>query len=123
MDKVIAKLPKPAGYKMGNTYFDAVCYANDTVVIADSEDNLQRSLHFFNQSVKQLNMTINTDKTKCLVTSKEPVRCKLAEQVNRFKYLGTDIKSFGNRDSEVQEQTMKASQISGCLRDIVCKAK
>jgi len=55
---------KRAGYKMGNTYFNAVCYAYDAVLIADFEDDLQRLLHFFNQSAKQLNMDINTDKTR-----------------------------------------------------------
>jgi len=69
MDKIVENLPKRAGYKMGNTYFNVVCYADDAVPIADSEDDLQRLIHSFNQSVKQLNMVINTDKTKCLLSS------------------------------------------------------
>ncbi|GJQ64980.1 hypothetical protein Trydic_g7143 [Trypoxylus dichotomus] len=99
---------------MGNTYFNA-----------NSENNLQRLLYSFNQSTKQRDMIINTNKTKCLVTSKELVRCKLEvdprmiEQVNQFKYLGADIRSSGNLANEVREQTTKASKTSGCLRDIV----
>ncbi|GJQ78213.1 hypothetical protein Trydic_g2542 [Trypoxylus dichotomus] len=99
-----------------------------TVLIADSEDNLQRLLYSFNQSAKQLNMIINADETECLLTSKEPVRCKLEgdqriKQVNQFKYLGADITCSGNLDSEVQEQSMKAFQIPGYLKDIVWKSK
>ncbi|GJQ84770.1 hypothetical protein Trydic_g21170 [Trypoxylus dichotomus] len=40
MDKIIGELPKTASYKVDNTYFNAVCYAYDAVLIADSEDNL-----------------------------------------------------------------------------------
>jgi len=99
MDKIVGDLPKRAGYKTGNTYFNVVCYADDTVLIADSEDDLQRLLHSFNQSAKQFNMVITTDKTKCLVSSKESTRCKLendqkiVEQVNQFNYLGAEITS------------------------------
>jgi len=82
---IVGDLPKRAGYQMGNTYFNVVCYAEKT---KRSEDDLQTLLHSFNQSSKQLNMVINTDKTKCFVSSKEPTRCKLeidqkiVEQVN-----------------------------------------
>lgn len=129
MDQIIENLPKTAGYKMGNTFFHVVCYADDAVLIADTEDNLQRLLHAFNLKAKQLNMIINTEKTKCLVTSKEAVRCKLEvdskliEQVNHFQYLGVGISSYGNLQKEVREHTMKASRISGCLNDIVWRNK
>ncbi|GJQ80767.1 hypothetical protein Trydic_g9359 [Trypoxylus dichotomus] len=74
-------------------------------------------------------MILNTDKTKCLVTSNKLARCKLElgqkiiEQVNWFKYLGADIISSGNLDNEVREQSTKASRILGCLRDVVCGNK
>ncbi|XP_045480950.1 uncharacterized protein LOC123685335 [Harmonia axyridis] len=70
-------------------------------------------------------MLINTTKTKCMVKSKEPVRCKLeidgkmVEQVKEFTYLGADITSYGDLKRVVRNQTMKASTISGCLQDIV----
>ncbi|GJQ68145.1 putative Si dkeyp-35f12.3 [Trypoxylus dichotomus] len=117
-DKIIEKLPKIALYKTDNTHFNAICYADGAVLIANSEDSFQRLLHTFNQSEKQQNMIINTDKTKCLVTSKGPVKCKLEvdqrmiEQVNQFRYLRADITRSGDPDSEVREQTMEASQIS-----------
>jgi len=38
MDKIVGDLPKRTGDKMGNTYFNIVCYA-DAVLIADSEDH------------------------------------------------------------------------------------
>lgn len=77
MDKIIEKLP-PAGYKMGNTNFHIIYYAENTV--HDSGDNLQQLFHNFNQKTKRWNMLINTDGTKCLVTSKEPKRYKLENE-------------------------------------------
>ncbi|XP_045466553.1 uncharacterized protein LOC123675250 [Harmonia axyridis] len=114
---------------MGNMYFHVVSYADDAVLISDSEDDLQRILHAFNQEAKSLNMLINTTKTKCMVTSKEPIRCKLeidgkmVEQVREFTYLGADITSDGDLKREVRNQTMKASRISGFLQDIVWRNK
>lgn len=49
---------------MENTFFHAVCYADEAVLIADSEDNLQRLLHSFNTKAKDLNMLINPENTK-----------------------------------------------------------
>jgi len=40
MDKIIANLPKELGYRMGNDPIHIICYADDAVLIADSEENL-----------------------------------------------------------------------------------
>lgn len=42
-------------------------------------------------------MLIDTDKTKILVTLKEPTRYKLKmKELQRYKYLGTEVTSNGN---------------------------
>ncbi|GJQ72616.1 hypothetical protein Trydic_g1118 [Trypoxylus dichotomus] len=119
---MMGELPKTVCYKMANTYVNATCYVDEAVLVADPEDNMRvRLLHSFSQLANQLNTIINTDRTKCLVTSKEWVRCKLEvghgmiEQVNRFKYLRANTTSAGNLDSDVRERIMKASQILGHL--------
>ena len=40
MDKIIENLPKELGYRMGNDLIHIICYADDAVLIADSEENL-----------------------------------------------------------------------------------
>jgi hypothetical protein len=45
MDQIIANLPKELGYKMGNASIHTICYADDAVLIADSEENLQSILN------------------------------------------------------------------------------
>ena len=68
-------------------------------------------------------MTISALKTKCMTTSKTPLRCKLEvdgkiiQQVMKFKYLGISISGFGDVETEVRKQTQKATRIARCLND------
>ncbi|XP_055385812.1 uncharacterized protein LOC129614885 [Condylostylus longicornis] len=106
-----------------------ICYADDAVLLAENENDLQRMLFTFNTVAGQYNMKISTEKTKSMTISKEPIRCKLVvnnktiEQVNRFKYLGVDITDSRQIETEVSLQTAKAAAISGNLRDVIWKNK
>lgn len=48
-----------------------VCYADDAVLLAEIEDDLQRMLYRFNQTTREYNIQIFTSKTKALTISKE----------------------------------------------------
>jgi len=93
MNKIVGDLPKRAGYKMENTYFN-ICFADDAVLIADSEDDLHRLLHSFNQSAWSLTQT------KPNVTyhqkSQLEIDQEIVEQVNQFKYFKAEITSYEN---------------------------
>lgn len=114
---------------MGTKNISIICYADDAVIVAESEDNLQKLLHTFNQTAKQLNMVISTSKTKCMTTSKVPIRCKLEvdgeviQQVMNFNYLGVEISAFGDIEASVRVQAIKASRIAGCLNGLIFKNK
>lgn len=129
MNKIIESVKFMEGYKLGNHNFNIVCYADDAVLIADNEDNLQRTLHKFNNAAEEYNMTISVEKTKCLTASKEPVRCKLEinrkiiEQTTTFNYLGVTVTSDRIIHKEVQNQVKKAATVSGALRNIIWKNK
>uniref|UniRef100_A0A1B0GQC6 Uncharacterized protein n=1 Tax=Phlebotomus papatasi TaxID=29031 RepID=A0A1B0GQC6_PHLPP len=85
--------------RMGSDQYNIVCYADDAVLMAENEDDLQRLFQKFNISALKYNMSISTSKTKALTVSKEPIRCKLylnnapIEQVMEFKYLGVETTS------------------------------
>ena len=122
MDEIITEDKKvERGYRMRDKEIKAICYADDVVLISESEDNLQRLLYKFKQTASPFNMLISTSKTQCLTIAKEPLRSKLAvyeksmEQVMNFKYLGVTITS--------STDTLKASLISGYLQDIICRNK
>lgn len=70
----------------------------------------KKILYAFHQAAKELNMTININKTKCMVTSKKLRRCKLEIerhiilQVMSLKYLGVEITSDENSKNYAYEQ-------------------
>ena len=106
-----------------------LCYADDAVLIAESEDDLQRILQAFNKQAAKLNMQISINKTKCMTIAKEPLRCKLAienniiEQIISFEYLGCKITSAGLLEDEARKQVNKAAAISGHLEYPIWKNK
>ncbi|KAI4472606.1 hypothetical protein M0802_016657 [Mischocyttarus mexicanus] len=70
-------------------------------------------------------MTISAEKSKSLIISKEPIRCKLKtngriiEQTMTFNYLGVEITSHRDLYRETTNQVRKTSVVSGALKDII----
>jgi len=65
-----------------------VCYAEDALLVADKEDDLQRQLHTFHNTAKAYNMKISARKTKCMVISTDPRRCKLIVDGSTLEQVG-----------------------------------
>ncbi|XP_044767088.1 uncharacterized protein LOC123322993 [Coccinella septempunctata] len=114
---------------MGQQEISILCYADDAVLIAESEDDLQRLLHQFTRIAASFNMKISVAKTKCMTTSKIPIRCKLEiegqiiQQEMRFRYLGIELSGYGDVEEEVRQQTTKAARVAGCLNDTIWRNK
>jgi hypothetical protein len=89
----------------------------------------QRLLTRFSQSCTEFDLTISSKKTKSLIISREPLRCKLQvynttiEQVTSFNYLGVQMTSSKDLTTEVRHQAIKASRISGCLNETIWSNK
>jgi hypothetical protein len=78
-----------------NFNMDTVLFADDQVLIAKSESDLQYSVHNLNKIAAKYSLEINIEKTKVMAfKGREPVRSKICinnktlEQVNAFNYLG-----------------------------------
>ena len=118
MDKIIDQIPKELGYKMGETPIPIVCYADDAVLMAENEEDLQALLDAFNTNSVRLNMKISTTKTKSMVISKTPLTCNLRtnntpiEQLSGVHYLGAEISSKRNVGDQVKSQVVKGARIS-----------
>ena len=76
MDKMIKNLPKELGYRMGNDSIHIICYADDAVLIADSEENLQTLLSRFDQ-MPERHMEISLSKTMSLTFSRNYTKCEV----------------------------------------------
>ncbi|KAH1008183.1 hypothetical protein HUJ05_008764 [Dendroctonus ponderosae] len=124
IDEIIAEISGLImGYRIHGKLISIICYTNGATILAETEDNLQRQLHRFNQVSTQFNMQISISKTKCMTFAREPTRCKpvinneIVGQVTTFRYLGADISSRNEPTKDFKSQINKASLTSGCLRD------
>lgn len=130
MDRIIDKTKiTNAGYRLGNRKVNILCYADDALLMAENEDELQRLLFNFNKAAKEYNMEISIPKTKSMVISRTQIRCKLElenkiiEQIMTFTYLGAEITSDRQTTSETRHAAQKAMKISGALSTIIWRNK
>jgi hypothetical protein len=81
-----------------NLSLDILLFADDVILFANSEDDLQRSIHQFQLIAEKFSIKISIDKTKVMdfkgkehIHSKFCVYDKHTEQVSSFKYLSYNI--------------------------------
>ena len=87
-------------------------YADDTALLAESEEEVQETLDLVNSKGKELNMKMNAKKTKTVVvTMKQTVpsiRLKIdgqeIEQVSQFTYLGQQFTENGKNEHEIKRR-------------------
>jgi len=78
-----------------NQQLSTLLFADDQVIIADTENNLKKAEHKLNQIITEYDLIISVQKTKSMAfKGRDPVRTKIVidnksiEQVNSFNYLG-----------------------------------
>lgn len=110
-----ALLDSEDGIKINGQPVNNLRYADDTVIIADSREGLQRLVDSISAEGEQLGLRINTDKTKVMVISRTPalqadisVNGKSIQHVNKFKYLGSWIEESLDPDAEVRSRIEQA---------------
>ena len=97
-----------------------ILYADDTVLFANSKQNLQKCLNGLEQYCEKWKLKINTDKTKIVIFSQGKPQIanhnfkigdKSIEVVKNFKYLGVTFAcngSFVNNINELKKQGNRA---------------
>ena len=117
------------GVTINGVCINNIRYADDTALIADSEEGLQRLLDLVLDASSDEGLEINCKKTFCMVVSKErqPPTCNLIcngtgiEQVNSFNYLGSMLTSDGRCEKEIRRRIGMAktsfNQMSPVLKD------
>ena len=97
------------GAIVGGHNINNLRYADDTVLISESQDQLQKLLNKVLEASEAKGLTINCKKkTEFRVVSKKSIipKCKLQignyiiKQVQSFKYLGSTITADGKCDVE-----------------------
>ena len=103
----IQELP---GIKVGGQCINNIRYADDTVLIATSENDLQALLDIVNRESNKLGLNLNTKETEVMTVSKkkDAPNCHITiqgnplQQVSQFKYLGSMMTSVSRCIEEVK---------------------
>ena len=84
-------------------------YADDTALLATDQRDLQKIVSKVKEESSKAGLDMNVKKTKTMIISKQPkgklldikVDNQSLEQVDKFKYLGTQISNDGKPDTEI----------------------
>lgn len=92
-------------------------FADDVVLVANNEKNLQHNLNVWNEVLQKNGMKLNTEKTKVMVIAKNKTTTNIdihgvkIKQVEAFQYLGTTIEETGKNEIEIAERVRKANNV------------
>ena len=98
------------GLKVGGKTINNLRYADDTVLIAENEKDLQNLLNVVKDESRKKGLDLNSKKTEVMVISKKTTKeCNIKffvdgnklKQQKSFKYLGNLITQEGRSHSEV----------------------
>lgn len=100
-----------AGIKVNGTRINNIRYADDSVLLADSLEDLQKMMNHLNRASIKYGLKINTAKTKFMVVSRRKTPYENArliidgtplERVTKYKYLGSWLDDDWDNDREIR---------------------
>ena len=110
MDRIEKRSRGPECVKIGDVEVSRLLFADDLVILASNQDDLQRALERFAAECEVDGMRVSTSKTEVMVLSRQPENCTLhvdgvqLRQVEEFKYLGILFTSDGRQDREISRR-------------------
>ena len=124
---IMRDLENLEGLKIGGQNLNNVRYADDTALVADSEEKLDILIKTLVQSSENRGLKLNTSKTKVMLISKKAesvpiniiINGERLEQVDSFKYLGSLITKDARCEKEIKTRTALAKMAFGKVRPLV----
>jgi hypothetical protein len=104
-------------WKMKSINISELVYADDIVLFARSQANMQRNLEVLNSELLTRSMLINHGKTKIMMIGRSNKSCIVnlmgtdLEQVDNFKYLGVIINENGKIEEEINTRMLNAGKL------------
>lgn len=92
-------------------------YADDTVLLAETLEDLQTIINKIVEVSEEYGLTLNTNKTKYMLITKSTldnsnmyVKVQPIERVRKYNYLGTVINEESNSSQKIQIRIEKAKK-------------
>ena len=109
---IMRELDDMDGFRIGGTVVNNLRYADDTVIIAESEEQLQRLINVVVTKSEEKGLYLNSTKSFTMVFSKASqiptcninVHGKILEQVHSFVYLGSQFTSDARCEKEIRRR-------------------
>uniref|UniRef100_A0A3P9I175 Reverse transcriptase domain-containing protein n=1 Tax=Oryzias latipes TaxID=8090 RepID=A0A3P9I175_ORYLA len=128
MDRISRRSQGPEGIWFGDHRISSLLFADDVVLLASSNRDLQRALGRFAAECEAAGMRVSTAKSEAMVLDRRKVACHLSvggvslPQVEEFKYLGVLFTSEGRSEREIGRRIGVASVVMRSLyRSVVVK--
>ena len=112
-EKIFCKFNDMPGIKLCGEYFNNLRYADDTVLMAESETELQKLVDTVKKGSLEYGLEMNTKKTKTMVVRrniKDGTKISIKvdgvtlEQVESYQYLGQLITEDGRCETEIRRR-------------------
>ena len=102
-------------------------FADDTALVADSEEDLRRLVMEFGRVCDRRKLRVNVAKSKVMRCSRSgdvgglEVRLngELLEEVDVFKYLGAHVAADGSMEVEVGKKVVEGSKVLGAVKGVL----
>ena len=115
-EMILREIDDHPGLKVNGTVVNNLRYADDTVLIAESEEQLQALLDTVVNASEAKGLSLNVKKTECMVVSKskDNPTCNITsqnqhiKQVSSFKYLGYMLTADGKCETEIKRRIAMA---------------
>uniref|UniRef100_A0A8C6NQ68 Reverse transcriptase domain-containing protein n=1 Tax=Nothobranchius furzeri TaxID=105023 RepID=A0A8C6NQ68_NOTFU len=128
MDRISRSSQGVDGIRFGGLRIRSLLFADDVVLLASSERDLQLSLERFTAECEAAGMRISSSKSETMVLIRKRVECLLRvrdevlPQGEEFKYLGVLFTSEGKLEREIDRWIGAASAVMRALyRSVVLK--
>ena len=131
IEYIMRSIKDKSGLQVGGHVINNIRYADDTVLIAENERDLQALLNIIVKESEEMGLSLNEKKTETMVVTRQRTvptcslkigNCEL-RQVEKFKYLGAMITTNGKCDTEIKARIGQAKQTFQKMRHILTNSK
>ncbi|KAK3773584.1 hypothetical protein RRG08_022293 [Elysia crispata] len=130
-EMIMRQIEEIEGLKIGGHNINNIRYADDTVLTADSEEELQELLNKVVEESENKGLELNSKKTESMIITRKTSipKCEIKikentiKQANSFKYLGTQITSDGRNHQEIKSRIAQAKASFQQMKSIMTNIK